>query len=137
MEYCVFADGVTEKTEFETAGALSADFITPSDSELYAPIFEKSFSVSGNIKKARLYITGLGLYMAEINGDRVGNRYLTPGYNDYDAYLRYQTYDITDLISCGENKIEIHMGDGWYKGRFGIDKPLERGGNVFGSKYIL
>lgn len=137
MEYCVFADGVTEKTEFETAVALSADFITPSDSELYAPIFEKSFSVFGNIKKARLYITGLGLYMAEINGKRVGNRYLTPGYNDYDAYLRYQTYDITDLISCGENKIEIHMGDGWYKGRFGIDKPLERGGNVFGSKYIL
>ena len=81
----------TEKTEFETAGALSADFITPSDSELYAPIFEKSFPVFGNIKKARLYITGLGLYMAEINGNRVGNRYLTPGYNR--SYLMRRKQD--------------------------------------------
>ena len=46
-----------------------------------------------DIKKARLYITGLGFYQAFINNVKVGNAFLTPGLNDYDYYLRYQIYN--------------------------------------------
>ncbi|MBQ6285101.1 MAG: alpha-L-rhamnosidase N-terminal domain-containing protein, partial [Bacilli bacterium] len=74
--------------------------------------------------------TGLGLYIAYINNKKVGNAYLTPGYNDYDYYLRYQTYDITELLK-EKNIIEIHMGEGWYKGRFHWYN------NTFGDEYKL
>ncbi|MGN1095131.1 MAG: family 78 glycoside hydrolase catalytic domain, partial [Eubacteriales bacterium] len=64
--------------------------------------------------------------------------YLTPGFNDYDAYLRYHTYDITNMLyEDSDNTFSAELGDGWYKGRIGIDKPEERGGNVFGSRYYL
>lgn len=122
---------------FETAATLEAPFIKPEDKSLFTPIFTKSFHLENKpIAKARLTITGLGLYLAKINGKKVGDRYLAPGCNDYDAYLRYQTYDVAELLEQ-ENRIEVHMGDGWYKGRFGIDKPLDKGGNVFGEEYKL
>lgn len=121
--------------DFETAEELDKNFITPVD-DVFSPIMYKSFTVKKKIKKGRLYITGLGLYRAHINGKRVGENYLSPGFNDYDGYLRYQTYDITNLLE-EENEISVNLGDGWYKGRIGIDKPFDKGGNVFGTKYKL
>ena len=122
--------------EFETAIELKAPFIKPADKNIFSPIFQKRFPSKGKIKEARLYITGLGLYVAYLNGEKVGDRFLAPGCNDYDGYLRYQTYDVTAMLK-EENVINVHMGDGWYKGRFGIDKPVDQGGEVFGSEYKL
>ena len=118
--------------EFETAIKLKAPFIKPKNMELFSPIFVRNFSASQDIKRARLYITGLGLYQAYINNIKVGNAYLTPGFNDYDYYLRYQTYNITQLLK-EDNVIEVHLGDGWNKGSFG----LRRQNNLFGSEYKL
>ena len=120
--------------KFETAAKLNAPFIKPKNDKIESPIFFKEFEVNKkyNINKARLYITGLGLYQAYINNQKVGKGYLTPGFNDYDFYLRYQTYDIYDLIQ-EKNVIEVHMGNGWYKGRFG----LTGGSNIFGNEYKL
>jgi alpha-L-rhamnosidase len=85
-----------------------------------------------------LYITGLGLYRAYINNNRVGNYYLTPGFNDYDAYLRYQVYDIKNLLKQNENnKIEVHMGDGWYKSRYGIANDYGKQDEIWGNEYKL
>ena len=119
--------------EFETTSELNADFITPKNPKIESPIFIKEFSIENisEITKARLYVTGLGLYQAFINDKKVGKGYLTPGYNDYDYYLRYQTYDINELIK-EKNIIEVHMGNGWYKGRFWTKEE-----NTFGSKYKL
>ena len=118
--------------EFETASKLDSKFISPKNKNLESPIFIKEFNIDmKNIIKARLYITGLGLYQAFINDKKVGKGHLTPGYNDYDHYLRYQTYDISQLIK-NENKIEVHMGNGWYKGRFWTKEK-----NIFGSEYKL
>ena len=93
-------------------------FIKPVRS-IPCPRLWKDFSspASGS---ARLTITGLGLYRAFLNGKRVGADYLTPGFNDYDAYLRTQTYDVTDLLQA-ENHLEVWLGNGWYKGRLGFD----------------
>ena len=119
---------------FETAVKLNASFIKPKDKKIESPIFIREFEINDLkkvIKKARLYITGLGLYQAYINDKKVGKGYLTPGYNDYDFYLRYQTYDIFNLLQ-EKNKIEVHMGNGWYKGRFWTKR-----GNIFGDEYKL
>ena len=70
---------------------------------------------------SRLYITCHGLYMAFINGKRVGDFVLAPGTDDYNLRLQYQVYDVTDLLRKGSNRIEVVIGDGWYRGNNGID----------------
>lgn len=130
--WCVEGDMyMSERAYFEIAEDLDTKFITSHES-VAVPKFSKKFT-SKAVKCARLYITGLGLYRAFINGKKVGQDYLTPFFNDYDDYVRYQTYDITDSIER-ENMIEVIVGDGWYKGRIGIDG---HGGDTYGSKYII
>ena len=130
--WCVEGDVHTsEKAYFETAEDLNSKFIASHES-LLVPKFSKKFT-SKEVKSARLYITGLGLYRAFINNEKVGQDYLTPFFNDYDDYVRYQTYDITDYIK-DDNTIEVILGDGWYKGRIGLNG---HGGETYGSKYIL
>lgn len=132
-EYClIVSDSVSEKSVvFETEINFNACMICPEKDSLTAPTLYRCFTVGFPVKKARLFITGLGLYRAFINQKRVGRDYLTPGFNDYDAYLRYQTYDVTDLVCVGENRIDVCMGDGWYKGRFGSHEGM------IGSEYRL
>ena len=135
-KYVVESSNSKAELDFETAIKLEAPFIKPKNKDLFSPIFRKEFDLENNqIKKARLYIAGLGLYQAFINDKRVGNSYLTPGYNDYDNYLRYQTYDIAGLLG-DKNNLEVHMGDGWYKGRFGI-KHKGKEDTIFGDEYKL
>ena len=106
-------------------------FITP-QKPISCPRLWKDFS-AGSVRTAQLTITGLGLYRAWLNGKRVGADYLTPGFNDYDAYLRYQTYDITSLLAA-DNHLEVWLGNGWYKGRLGLEGD---GLNRWGDRYLL
>ena len=72
-----------------------------------------------NIKskqKAVLKVTALGLYFAEINGVRVGDSYLTPGWTSYNKTLQVQEYDVSEIIKEGENSIAITVNEGWYAG---------------------
>ena len=62
-----------------------------------------------------LRISALGLYRCFINGKRVGNDLLTPGWTSYDVRLSYQTYAVSDLLVAGENRIEIWLADGWMR----------------------
>ena len=136
-KYVVESSTSKAELEFETSINLENSFIKPKNKDIFSPIFFKEFNLKNKpIKKARLYITGLGLYRAFINDERVGNSYLTPGFNDYDYYLRYQTYNITGLLK-EENHIEVHMGDGWYKGRYGITRPDGKNNEIFGNEYKL
>ena len=100
--------------------------------DIPCPRLWKDFSCPAS-GSARLTITGLGLYRAFLNGKRVGEDYLTPGFNDYDAYLRTQTYDVTDLLQA-ENHLEVWLGNGWYKGRLGFDGGAS---NRWGEDYLL
>ena len=83
------------------------------------PQFRKTFSVGKPIKSARLYATALGLYEARINGQRVGDDVLTPGWTDYNARVQYQTYDVTNLVKRGKNAIGAFIAPGWYAGHVG------------------
>lgn len=91
------------------------------------PVFHKQISVSKPLASARLYICGLGLYEASINGMRVGDEYLTPYCNNYSAWLQSQTYDVTDELRQG-GELSVLLADGWYAGRFGYSsKPGDPG----------
>ncbi len=79
-----------------------------------APLFRRAFSVDKKIARARLYITGLGYYEARINGRRVGDRVLDPGWTDYRDRIFFSTYDVTDLLQKGENCLGVMLGNGWY-----------------------
>ncbi len=80
--------------------------------------FCREFHLAG-VKKARLYITACGVYEARLNGARVGNFILAPGITDYSKRIQYQTYDVTNLIKTGINKLTVALGDGWYRGSTG------------------
>lgn len=92
--------------------------------------FRKAFSVDTDIKSARLYITGLGIYEAEINGNRVGDAVLAPGWQSFNYRHVYDTYDVTDLIKSGDNAIGVIVGEGWYSGRLAWDGRNYWGDNV-------
>ncbi|MGV8880924.1 MAG: family 78 glycoside hydrolase catalytic domain [Rhodoglobus sp.] len=98
------------------------------------PLVRREFATSGAIVKARLYATAHGLYEVELNGTRVGDDALSPGWTVYGERLRYYTYDVTELLVDGANAIGSWLGDGWYRGRLGW-----RGGfrNLFGSDLSL
>ncbi len=84
------------------------------------PYLRRSFAVIKPVAKARLYATALGVYEAHLNGDRVGDGRLTPGWTDYRKRVRYQVYDVTDRITPGENVIGAMVGPGWFCGRAGL-----------------
>lgn len=97
--------------------------------------FLKEFSTSekksnDSISRATLYICGFGLYEAYINGEKVSNEYLMPGYHSYDLVNEYQTYDVTQNLVIGSNHICIYLGNGWYKGRFVFEGGQE---NIYGD----
>ena len=77
------------------------------------------FNSDKKIKKARLYITAKGIFEAFMNGQRVGNDVLTPGYTPYKKRIETLTYDVTDHLVAGANAIGIQLAEGWYAGRFG------------------
>jgi alpha-L-rhamnosidase len=81
----------------------------------------KEFSLENKeVKKARIYITAHGIYEAELNGKKVGDEYLAPGFTTYPKLQYYQTHDITSQINNCNNEIKITVADGWYKGRIGL-----------------
>jgi alpha-L-rhamnosidase len=81
-----------------------------------SPYLRKEFTPAKPIAKARLVATALGLYEAYLNGQKVGDDLLTPGWTDYRKRVRYQVYDVKDLLQDGPNCLGAILGDGWYNG---------------------
>jgi alpha-L-rhamnosidase len=71
-------------------------------------------------RRARLYASAHGLYRVEINGHRVGDDELAPGWTSYAHRVRYSSYDVTELLAAGENAVGSWLADGWYRGRLGF-----------------
>ena len=82
-------------------------------------ILRKEFIIPSKIKNARVYITGLGNYVLYINGHKIGNDLLTPGWTDYRKRIQYQVYDITDQLKKGDNAAGILLGNMWWTGGLG------------------
>ena len=100
---------------------LKASWITsPKDAGAAAFTYVKDFSLSGTVKKATLCASAMGVYAPYLNGARVGNAVLAPGWTSYKNRVLYQTYDVTDMLR-EENRIEIGVGQGWAVGYLGYN----------------
>jgi len=79
-----------------------------------APLFRREFDIKKKISRARLYISGLGYYEANINGNKISKYLLDPGWTNYSKRVLYSTYDVSTLIREGGNAIGVMLGNGWY-----------------------
>ncbi|MCX4768046.1 glycoside hydrolase family 78 protein [Streptomyces sp. NBC_01275] len=122
--------GLLEPTDW-TACAISPRW---PDAERRPPLLRKEFPVGAEVESARLYVTAHGLYEIEVNGRRVGDHALAPGWTSYDHRLRYQTHDVTEHLRAGDNAIGAWLADGWYRGRLGFGGGHS---NLYGDRLAL
>ncbi len=88
-----------------------------SGNNLYrCPVFNKKLVLDKSIEKAFLEITALGTYVAEINGKRVGNFRLAPGWTVYEKRIQVQCYDVTDMLG-EQSELCVYLANGWYLSR--------------------
>ncbi|MCR5753840.1 MAG: glycoside hydrolase family 78 protein [Acetatifactor sp.] len=130
----LFETGMIDSLAFK-ADMISHDF---PEEETACPIFYHTFITRKAVKRARIYITARGVYEAYLNGNRIGEDHMAPGWTSYHKRLQYQIYDITSMLS-EKNEIEIVVGDGWYKGPLGfVMKEKIYGGRtgVFAEAHI-
>ncbi|WP_035748816.1 glycoside hydrolase family 78 protein [Arthrobacter sp. 35W] len=100
------------------------------DVDLRPALVRHEFSLPAQVVAARLYLSAHGVAEAEINGERIGDEALTPGWTSYTHRLRYATFDVTDQLREGGNAIGVWLGDGWYRGRIGFEGGRR---NVYGQ----
>ena len=98
-------------------------------SDINAPIMRKNVNVAKAVKRARLYATARGAYWFYINGQRVGDGYLNPGWTDFRHRIMYNTYDVTQMLRQGNNALGIELGHGWFCDDFGW------AGSLWGDQY--
>ncbi|WP_086804137.1 family 78 glycoside hydrolase catalytic domain [Streptomyces caniscabiei] len=100
----------------------NARFITPcchGSLDAPAPELLRTVVLRADVISARLYATAHGVYTASLNGARIGDEVLAPGWTSYRHRLRYQTHDVTALLGEGENTLSVVLGNGWYRGHLG------------------
>lgn len=81
-----------------------------------SPHFRKEFVIEKSIAKAVVYVTAHGFYELHLNGKKVGDQVLTPGWTSYGKRIQYQVYNVTGQLQKGKNAIGAVLGDGWYRG---------------------
>ena len=88
------------------------------EAEMYldipVPLFRKEFTPDAKVNSARLYVCGLGYYEAFLNGEKVGDHMLDPGWTNYGKRIQYASYDITEMLEEGDNAIGVMLGNGWF-----------------------
>ncbi len=109
-----------------------ASWIAAERGDAFHPVFRKRFAAGKQIVKARLYICGLGVSEAYLNGKQIGDDFLAPFLTDYVENVQVLTYDVTGLLR-EENEIEVLLGKGWYMSKFGL-KLKE---NNFGDRMMM
>ncbi len=110
-----------EKTEWKAA------WITPSLPKEVQVVLWQDIFIEKPVKCARAYMTGLGVYEFSLNGEKQGDECLLPGFCAYDKWIQYQTFELS--LREGSNRFEIMLGDGWYKGNFGLRQRYENYGD--------
>lgn len=116
-------------------------WITTKKEDTFHPLFIKNFEVKKKPASARLYICGLGLFEAKLNGKKIGEEVLTPYYSNYHDEEQYLTFDVmeniknidnhTEMQETAENQLAVSLGNGWYKGKFGLNSQSNNFGDTF------
>lgn len=92
-------------------GDLSKDKV---EQRAVVPMFRKVFHAKAKLSSATLYISGLGQYEASLNGQKIGDDFLTPGWTNYDKTVFYNAYDVTKLMTAGDNALGVLVGNGFH-----------------------
>ena len=113
------------KSFFETGKmneTFTAEWIGNKEKDIQNTLLKKKFTLPKKVVNARLYISGLGVYEAYLNKQKIGDEFLAPGVTAYDKLVQIQTYDVTEMLKeKSQQELLISLGDGWYKGNFGFD----------------
>ena len=102
-----------------TDGDLASHGADPVD-PLPAPMMRRDYLVGSPVQRATLYASALGLQEIRMNGARVGEDQLAPGWTDYAVRVPYLAYDVTQRVREGRNSISAQIADGWYAGKLGL-----------------
>jgi len=120
----IFADALKPDSGFSVddgrylvQGGSKGLFLVRDPSRNSAPMLRTTFKTSAKaIESARLYVTARGIYEVFLNGSRVGDDYYNPGLTQYNVTHMYQTYDVTSMVTAGDNAIGAMLGEGWWSG---------------------
>jgi alpha-L-rhamnosidase len=119
-----FETGLCDASDWSAQWIEPAEAAPPPSGERPGYVLGHTFELL-EIDDARLYATAHGIYEAFLNGVRVGDLELTPGFTAYDRNLHVQTYDVADLLVVGSNRWEVVLTDGWYRGRTGFTQQAD------------
>ncbi|MCX6620794.1 MAG: alpha-L-rhamnosidase N-terminal domain-containing protein, partial [Acidobacteria bacterium] len=78
------------------------------------PVFQKSFRITKPVRRALVYVSGLGQYELSLNGKKVGDAVLAPGWTNYRKTVYYNAYDVTARLKPGANVAGVMLGNGMY-----------------------
>ncbi|TKG92899.1 alpha-L-rhamnosidase [Puteibacter caeruleilacunae] len=125
-EPAFFEMGLVNKSDWKAHWIQANDPDGALRSHNRSPYFQRSFSLKKKVLKARAYVSALGLYELYLNGEKVGEDRLTPGWTSYNNRVQYQTYDVATSLQNGDNVVAAVLGNGWYREFRGQnnDKPL-------------
>ncbi|KAJ6440548.1 Hybrid polyketide synthase/ nonribosomal peptide synthetase [Purpureocillium lavendulum] len=129
--------GLLSTDDWAGASPIAADRETEVGGPKRPLYFRKDFPGGKDVESARLYITALGLYEAEINGKRVGDAVLAPGWQSFNYRHVYDTYDVTALVKNGNNAIGVAVGEGWFAGRLAFSDSRNFWGDTLGVQSLL
>lgn len=118
---CVTSDIATIETG-KMDEVWTGKWIAPAKEDTFHPVLEKTFAVEKEVKRARLYMTGVGMFEAYLDGEKVGEEYLTPYINDYESGIQVLTFPMEEsLKEEKEYTLSVLLGKGWYMSQFGLD----------------
>ncbi|MEZ4699035.1 MAG: family 78 glycoside hydrolase catalytic domain [Rhodothermales bacterium] len=116
-------------------GGSAGRLITADPSRNAMPMLRTEFDAASKpIARARLYVTARGIYEMYLNGERVGEDYFNPGLTQYNRHHMYQTYDVTDQVSAGNNALGAMLAEGWWSGNITFSG---QNWNYFGDRQSL
>lgn len=129
----------SEEASFHTGFLRSADWVAKwiemdgiEPTSRPAVMFRKEFESAKPVHSAMLYITSHGIYEAYLNGERIGDLYLTPGWTSYNKRIQYQVYDVSKMITRGPNTLAAQVGNGWYRGNLAWESHRDHYGKKLG-----
>ena len=124
-----FETGLLEPGDWTARWIAPAEPVRPPSGERPAHVLRTRFVIEAP-RDARMYATAHGVYETFLNGCRVGDRELAPGFTAYWANLHVQVYDVGALLRAGENEWRVVLSDGWYRGRMGGWQSSENYGDA-------
>lgn len=135
-----FSMGLLNNSDWKAKwiGAPTVQPVTVQDENIIppSPLLRKQFVVNRQVKKAKLYVTALGVYEMYLNGRKVGDQILAPEWTDYFTRVQYQTYDVTTMLASGDNVIGGMLADGWYTGVLFTHGKPQRGNYGFDRRLL-